>query len=332
METLEKNIVEITVDGKNVTGDVSPYLSRCTYTDQEEAESDEVTLVFEDTNGQWHGPWYPQQGDSLTAKMGESGNLLDCGLFEIDQIEYEFPPDLFSIKAIGAAITKDLRTKNSKAFEKQSLKKIAQYFADKHKLKLTGDVSELQKIEIERKTQDKQTDIAFLQSLAKEYGLIFSVRGDQLVFMDAATLETQKAVLTFAKTQMSKGRFQDKTAQVYAEAKVATRNMRTNTVQKWSVKPSGTPGKKDTLIVGGRAESDGQAQAKAKGALKNCNKDKITGTFTVPGNNKLVAGINIELTVIGKFSGKWHVVSSTHTVDKSSGYTTDVNVRKIEEK
>lgn len=329
METIGKIAVEITIAGKNITGDVSPYLSKITYTDRVEDESDDISLTFEDTAARWQKPWYPQQGDSLTVRLGTAGDMLDCGLFEIDQIEFEFPPDTLQVKAIGAAITKSLRTKNSKAFEKQSLKKIAQYFADKHGLELTGNMGELAKIQIDRKTQDKQTDMAFLSKLAKEYGLIFSVHGQQLVFMTADELEGRPAVLTLDKTQMSKARFQDKTSQVYAAATVSTRNARSNAVKKWQIKPSGDPAKKDTLIVGGRAENESQAQAKAKGALQDKNKEKITGSISVPGNTKLVAGVNVELTGVGEFSGKWHITQSTHSVDAGSGYTTDITVRKI---
>lgn len=145
METLEKVIAKITVNGKNVTADVSPYLSRLSYADKEEAESDDLTLTFEDTTDHWKNGWYPEQGDTLEVSIGTPDAPLDCGLFEIDEIGLEFPPDTVAIKAIGAAISKALRSKNSKAFEKQSLKQIAQYFATKHGLKLVGNVSDLQK-------------------------------------------------------------------------------------------------------------------------------------------------------------------------------------------
>lgn len=334
METLELNIVQIVVNGKNVTEDVTPYLSRLTYTDKVEAESDDITLSFEDTGGHWQNGWYPQQGDTLAVTIGTPGSPLDCGIFEIDEIELELPPDTVTIKAIGAAISKSLRTRNSKAFEKQSLKSIAQYFANKHGLKLTGNTSELQKIEIERKTQDKQTDLAFLAGLAKEYGIVFSVRGGQLVFMDIDELEKQPAVLTIQKNEISKARFADKTSHVYGGAAVTTRNMKSNKIRHWKITPSEQDGGKGTLtndIWQGNvtAENDTQAQAKAKGALKAKNKDKITGTITVPGNVKLVAGVNIELSDIGQFSGKWHVVSSGHSIDNSGGYTTDASIRKI---
>ncbi len=331
METIEKNTVEISIAGKNVTGDVSSFLSKITYTDKVDAESDDISLMFEDTAGKWQSAWYPEQGDTLTVKMGNAGNMLDCGLFEIDEIEYEFPPDMLAVKAIAASASKGLRTKNSKAFEKQSLQEIAQYFADKHGLKLVGKVSSLQEIEIGRKTQDRQTDLSFLAKLAREYGILFSIRGNQLVFMELEELEKQASILIIDKTQMNKGRFRDKTSEVYKGATVTVRNAKENSVSKWSIEASKETDKKDVISVNEKAENDAQAQARAKGALKDANKEKITGSFSTVGNAKLVAGTNIDLTGVGKYSGKWHVVSSTHSVEPSGGYTTDVSIRKIVE-
>ena len=91
----------------------------------------------------------------------------------------------------------------------------------------------------------------------------------------------------------------------------------------------GINGGQNQLTINGKAENDSQAKAKTESSLKKKNKEKVTGSFSIPGNPKLVAGMNIELTGIGAFSGKWHIVSSTHTIDTSSGYITDVEVRKI---
>ncbi len=239
MEKVIRNIVEISIARKNVTGDVSNYLSKITYTDKEEEESDDISLTFEDTSVVWQSSWYPSQGDTLEVKLGSSGNMLDCGLFEIDEIELELSPDILTVKGLASAISQSLRTKNSKAFEKQSLRKIAQFFADKHKLKLTGKTGELQKIELGRKTQDNQTDISFLTSLAKEYGLIFSVRGDQLIFMDEEELDKQDSILTIDRLQMSKARFRDKTSQTFNSAVVSKRNIKANNIAKWKIEPDG---------------------------------------------------------------------------------------------
>jgi phage protein D len=85
----------------------------------------------------------------------------------------------------------------------------------------------------------------------------------------------------------------------------------------------------DQLVILGPVENDSQAHAKTGSALKKKNEEKVTGSFSVPGNPKLVAGVNIELSGIGVFCGKWHVIRSRHTVDTGGGYVTEVEVRKV---
>lgn len=328
METIRKIKVEITIAGANVTADVSPYLSRISYADRVEAESDSIDLVFDDVAKLWQTDWYPQQGDSLTVKMGYVGDLLDCGVFEIDEIQFDTPPDTLTVRALAAAISKSLRTKNSKAFEKQTLLKIAQYFADKHGLKIVGSATALNEVEIERKTQENQTDLGFLAGIAKEFGFVFSVRGDQLVFMDMVELEKKPAVMEITPKMLSKCSLKDKTAQTYGGAVIAKRNARTNTVMKYQTGAAEYSG--DTLVINdSNADNDKAAEARTRGALKEKNKDKITGSFTMEGNAAIVAGINITLSGYGQFSGKWHVVETRHTIDPSGGYTTDATIRKI---
>jgi phage protein D len=329
MEAAVSSSVEIRIAGKNVTGDVGPYLAKVRYTDRVEAESDDIALDFEDTGGKWHGSWYPQQGDTLSVKITSDGKALDCGLFEIDEVELELAPDVLTVKGIAVPIAKSLRTKNSKAFEKQTLREVAQYIADKHGLKMVGSVGAMQEVEIERKTQDGQTDMSFLAGLAKEYGVTFSVRGAQLVFMDVSELEAAASVMAISREQLSRGHFRDKTSHVYSGAKVTKRDMRTNKLKTWETVKSVVEGVKDTLIINKQVDSDEQAKAKAEKALEEKNREKITGTITVAGHVKLVAGVNVDLTGLGKLSGKWHVVSSTHTVEPETGYVTEAEVRKI---
>lgn len=330
MEKLEKNIVEIFVNSKDITADVSQYLSQTTYTDKEEAESDDVSLVFENTSGIWIGNWYPDQGDTMQIRIGTGSprRWLDCGLFEIDDVQFEFPPDTVTVKAIAAGITKQLRTRNSKAYEKQSLLQIAQHIAGKHGLELVANIGSLASIILERKTQERQTDLSFLASLAREYGLIFSVRGGQLVFYDSTVLDGMPAAFVTDKTQMSTGRFSDKTSEVYAGAVAVNRNTRTNELNTWQASNEGIASS-DLIMVHSNTDDAAQAEAQATRVLKKTTNEKITGNFSTDGNTDLVAGINTELTGIGKMSGKWHVTGTTHTVTKDGGYTTNANARKV---
>jgi phage protein D len=81
-------------------------------------------------------------------------------------------------------------------------------------------------------------------------------------------------------------------------------------------------------VVTGRVEDDKQARELLTAAV--ANKEKVTSSFSVPGNPKLVAGVNVLITGFGAFSGKWHITSSTHKVSNEGGYITDITARKLD--
>ena len=323
-----KPVFKLSIAGKNITGRIAPFVSSVEYTDRLEEESDEVQIVLDDIAGLWQSDFYPSQGDTLELEMGYEGSALRCGDFEIDGIEFSGPPDTIVIKAIAAAITESMRTRNSRAYEKQTLKDIAQFIADRHGLKLIGDTSRLSNIEVGRKTQDNESDISFLSGVARKYGIIFSVRGDQMIFLNPEDLEKEDSIASFKRCQLSGYSFKDKTSDTYEEASVSRRDIKTNTVQNWSVQSSGDPAKKDTIVVGGRVENESQAEAVTEGAIREMNKDKLTGSFTTDGNPLLVAGVNVDMEGFGAFSGKWTIKESKHTISVDNGYTTEISIRK----
>ena len=73
-------IFELFYDKKNITKDVSPYVTSIEYTDVEHGESDELLISFEDSEKLWQGAWIPSKGDCLRAYIGyEAEKLLNCG-------------------------------------------------------------------------------------------------------------------------------------------------------------------------------------------------------------------------------------------------------------
>ena len=98
---------------KNITKDVSDYVVSIDYADYEHGQSDEISITFEDSEGLWNGAWLPSKGDALRLFIGYVGEkLLNCGIFEIDEIEYETPPDILTVKALATGIKKSFRQEN----------------------------------------------------------------------------------------------------------------------------------------------------------------------------------------------------------------------------
>ena len=140
-EIARKGVVKIIWNGKDITTDVSKYISSISYTDHEEGMSDEATFTFDNSTQIWSEDWYPTQGDTIELYMGYNDTIFKCGLFEVDEIVLAGPPNTIEIKTIAAGITKALRTRNNHAFEAQTLRQIALYFCNKHGFTLVDNSS-----------------------------------------------------------------------------------------------------------------------------------------------------------------------------------------------
>ena len=132
-------IFKLEYNHKNITEDVSDYVVTIEYSDYEQGQSDEIAITFEDAEGLWNGAWIPSKGDALRLYIGYVGSkLLNCGIFEIDEIEYNSPPDTLIVKALATGIKKAFRQPNSVGYENKTLKQIANEIARKHELTLVG--------------------------------------------------------------------------------------------------------------------------------------------------------------------------------------------------
>ena len=328
METAIKPLARILWNGKNVTTDLLPYLSSVTYTDHEEGAADDVQIVLDNASGLWTGDWYPQEGDTLQFFLGYDNSLMDCGLFQIDELSFSGKPDIITIKAISSYFTQSLRSKNSKAFEAQTLKQIAQFFCTKHGLKLTDKSGMLSDIYLERKTQEEKTDLQFLSELAKEFGFIFSVKGDQLIFTSYFDLDNAEAIKDISVFQIGNYSIIQKCFDTYQSASISKRDAKKNTISNEYQSFDGTIVKENLLLSSGTGNKKAQ-EAKVKAGLWNKNRFKQSGNLNdLPGDPYLVAGMNFNLTGLGEISGKYHIPTSSHTITGDGAYTTSLEVRK----
>lgn len=316
----------------DVTKDVMRYLSSLTYVDHEEGAADNISLVLDNQEGLWSGSWHPKADDVLEVKIGYQDELINCGLFQVDEIVYSGMPHQVEIKAISTYRSKQYRTRNSKAFEKQTLRSIASFFCSKHGLTLIDKSSKLSAINLDRKTQDNETDLMFLSKLATEYGFLFSIKGGKMIFTSYYDLDKANSVCEYNVFQIGNYSITEKTYDTYAGAVFKARNTKGAKVVEQKV--DWAPGwdestAADDLIIEGTAENDQQAQQKAIAGLWKKNKLKQAGRINdLPGNPILMAGQNFDLTGLGLLSCKSHVMTSTHQISGNGAYTTSLDFRK----
>ena len=86
----------------------------------------------------------------------------------------------------------------------------------------------------------------------------------------------------------------------------------------------------DTLKITTRGESQEQIDARGDAALSEQNEDQSAGDITLIGNPKLVAGSTILLKNLGVFSGRYLIKQSRHSISRTQGYITNIEVRMLE--
>lgn len=341
MEAVGSAYIKVEIASKDVTSSVVQYLVALSYTDKVQGESDEVEIELEDTEGLWRGPWYPDKGMELVVSIGDGKKVLKCGTFQIDEIEQSGPPDIMKIKGLAAGITHKLRTKKGKAHEKKTLKQIAEAVAADNGLTVKGTIPD---VRFDRITQHRESDLKFLKRIGYEYGMLFSVRGKQLVFTTIYDIEDKGEALEIDRLDLTSYSLKDKATNTYKDSVVSYHNPKNKEVVKvpYAAKPSSVDFKNnqdqvsyafissnDTKVIHTKAENKQQAQLKAKAALHRANSWQQEGTITLQGNPIMVAGNNFLLTGVGALAGKWHISESTHKVSKDSGYVTECTIKRV---
>jgi len=327
---LQPATYQILYNNKNITKDISAHLVQLTYADKVAGESDELELQLEDADLLWQNDWYPGKGAKISAVIEQDGLQLKCGEFTIDEIENtgdNSSGDTVTIKALAAPITKKMRTKRSSAHENKTLREIANTIAAKHGLTVEGTI---ENIVISRATQYQETDLHFLHRLAGDFGYVFSVRSGMLIFSSVYELEGKAHILTLDKTDLTNWSLKDKTTEVFKKATVKYHNSAKNKLEEAEIENEDAEfSKDDTIDLKTKAENKDQALAKSKAALHKHNSHEKSGSISMPGNTLLVSGINFELTGMGNLSGIQHVLTSTHTIDRSGGYATNAEIKAV---
>ncbi|EAW1288157.1 phage protein D [Salmonella enterica] len=323
---------------KDITHDITAYATSITFTDKLSGESDELEVELEDSEQRWRDAWYPGMGDTLALQLGFQGMpLTDCGGFSIDEIELFGPPDSVSIRGRSAPVTRAMRTKSNRGFENTTLAAIAGRIARKHKLKLEGQIEPLT---LERITQYGESDLAFLKRLANDYGYMVKVTPEKLIFSHLGKLRDAPVIRTITPQEVSRWTLRDTLHEVYKGVKNKHQNSQTRTLVTFNAdnttttrtekksSSSGMSTSSDIINTSDRAQNAEEASAKGKAKLDSKNEYKHAGTLSLEGDLSLRAGGSVTLSGFGKSDGKWLIISARHSLARSSGLTTDIDIAR----
>ena len=313
--------------GKDVTADLLPVVTSLSYTDKASGESSDLDIDIINHQRLWMKDWIPTKGDKIQCKFRYEGipEVLDCGNFEVDDFEYSGAPDKLRLSAIATAITGKLREKNTKSYEKTTLKAVASEVASRNGLSLTGKVKD---VTIERLTQNEQSDLEFITKLAEEYGHKTKVENGQLIFFTEEELHAQPAIATLTDKDIKNYRITSQSQGTYSAAEISYQNPGQKKLIKHKVEDKSIK-KGDTLKVKVRAESQQQAEEKARAALEKANGGETKMEVNIEGAAWAVGGANVQIVGYGRFDDKYQIESATHKLSKQSGWTTALTLKKI---
>jgi uncharacterized protein len=321
----------LTYSGVNISADVSRMVVAIRYVDRLDGASGELELELEDSTKLWQGAWYPVLGDIVSLQIGYSGEfLLDCGEFQIDELELDGPPDVMRLRCLAAYITSAMRTANTVAYENIGIVEIAGQIARKYGLALVTASSESESdVVFARVTQRRQMDLEFLKRLAREHNFDFAVRAGQLVFYQRPVLESVAAAAVITRSDTIRFSFRNRARRIYDAAEFSYFDPDTKELITQSVPTDQPSPTHDTLKIVARCETAQQAQVKAEAALHLHNMVLVDASLEGPGNAALVAGSNVQLSGWGALDGKYLIETAKHHLARATGYRTSIAARRI---
>lgn len=337
--------VECEFNGVNITKSIIPYLKDITYTDSEEDNADDLQITLQDREEVWANQWISDMINSsvnntfslkaviLRKNWNGDGkdDLLDCGTFELDDVDYSGPPDEMRIKATSLPYSKPIRdTKRSRAWEAYNLSGIAREIADSAGMSLL--YSSAKNPLYDRREQYRESDFAFLSRLCHDAGISLKVTNKIVVLFDQAEFEKRD---TITKIKKGDGSYTDFSANLgkakkeYTSCRISCVNADGQLIEgiAYNTETEETESNMQRLDIKANVKSIGEAQNLAQKMLRLNNKYGCTISFLMPGNTALLAGETVEVEKFGYWDGKYIISEAVHSVNES--YTTRLNLRKV---
>ena len=269
------------------------------------------------------------------------------------------------MRAVSIPLNTPIRRKMvTKAWEKKTLKGIAQEIATAAKVKLLFDSQD--NPSYDRQDQKAESNLRFLSRLCEDAGLSIKVTDSQIVIFDQAFYEKKKPVKTLklGVSDILSWDFESQQSETYKTCTVSWRDPKKKqkgssggynmdlekgdsgddpeydmdlqkvkkkvnvAVNTYTYTDPNVEDNGQEYQVKKRAASLDEAKRIAKATLRKLNLRSVTGSLSLVGDTSLVAGVVVELKGFGSFDGRFYIESASHSVS-TSGYVTSISVRRV---
>ncbi len=303
----------IEINGSDATSMIHDKLISLNLVDNANNESDTLDIVV---SGNFERPKYE---DEVKVYFGFESNFSFVGLFKVQSTSKSFTQ--LSISASSVDFSDSFKVKRHVTYENLSIKQIVSQVASRHGLKVKSDYDDLF---ILSQAQTNESDMHFLNRLAKEYNAIFNVKNETLYFMkklkDGAKSEDLPKY-TIDVNYCSDINVEYSNTTLYNSCEVSWHDTKENkTLKRYYPKSADEP----VLKLRGSFKTEAQALERAKAQLQRANQGLIKGSLKKEGELIFAGGVITLVNNIDLDSSEFQVTRVTHTLDKNSGWVTAI--------
>ncbi len=310
----------IIADGADVTEAVRDRLVSLTVTDEAGTQSDQVEIIIGDPKGLLAAP---RKGAELRVSMGYAPGATDLGLYLVDEVSMDGPPDRIIVVARAADFQTRLKVKQTRSWTATTLGEIVTAIAAEHGLTPAVDpiLGELAYAQID---QTAESDLHFLTRLAAESDgvaktldghLVLALKGQAKQVISGAPLPS----FTIGDTEI-----------VNWSVTAAERSAVSGFRAAWQ---DAETGERRELVEGDETgpveaiaktfESEERARTAAASKLKQATRSTAELSLTLVGRPDIQAESPIDLAHRREeVSGRWIVNRAVHTLSPAGLVTT----------
>jgi phage protein D len=314
----------ILANQKNITGLIRDRLIRITTTDEAGTKSDTVDIVLDDRDGKMK---IPPTGAELSVYFGFKGKgMFPIGLYVVDEIVHEGPPDTLIIPAKAADMKKSLKVQKSRSWDNASYDVIVRTIAAEHDLepKVSPGLSSFVFPHVD---QTNESDLHFLTRLAKQHDAIVKPVMGNLVLVPRGEAKSVSGQ-SLETVSLTRGDLSDQNGWRY---QAADRGKYDSVKAFWQNKDTsqrveevvGSEGRAFTLRHTYPNAQEARSAAKAKLDALSRGEATLELSTAIGMPNVRAEGKIILSGVRDKIDGEWSVTRVEHTFD-TSGFKTRI--------
>lgn len=188
-----KAVYDLAIDGQSLGATVNPRLESLSLNEKRGSDADQLEIVLKDHDGNLA---IPPAGALITLKLGwldlregATPQLVNKGSFKVDERCWSGSPDVLTIRAKSADLTRAFRSRRSQTWSNTTLGVVLGEIAGRNALTPVV-ASRLASVVVDHLTQGRESDSALLARLGREYDALATVKAQTLLFAPVGAGET----------------------------------------------------------------------------------------------------------------------------------------------